>query len=176
MKGASRQTRWIYLEVHRDFSFRSAEPPDRASLVVSKSDSWHEHEPVTIELAGFKSSTTKYGTQAWHIQNTCPYGRCDSKHLASDNETLTEPTSQCAEIDCWSRSISALSNLAVNSSTRDTVNSVNRLIDTWPGDDALSTEGFEGIKANYKKLMSGLNDIKAQSDRDVKYTRVDMTS
>jgi hypothetical protein len=54
MKGASRQTRWIYLEVHRDFSFRSAEPPDRASPAVSKSDSWHE--PVTIELPRFKSS------------------------------------------------------------------------------------------------------------------------
>ena len=55
MKGASRQTRWTYLEVHRDFPFRSAEPPDRASPVVSESDSWHE--PVTIELSGFKSST-----------------------------------------------------------------------------------------------------------------------
>jgi len=72
------------------------------------------------------------------------------------------------EIDCWSRSISALSNLAVNSSTQDTVNRVNRLIATWSADDALSTEGFEGIKANYKKLVSGLNDIKTQSDRDVK--------
>lgn len=74
------------------------------------------------------------------------------------------------EIDCWSRSISALSSLAVNSSTQDTVKNVNRLIATatWPGDDALSTEGFESIKATYKKLITGLNDIKAQSDRDVK--------
>jgi hypothetical protein len=55
MKDASCQTRWTYLEVHRDFSFRSAEPPDRASPVLSKSDSWHE--PVTIELPGSKSST-----------------------------------------------------------------------------------------------------------------------
>jgi SAGA-associated factor 29 len=89
---------------------------------------------------------------------------------------LTEATSKCAEIDCWSRSISALSNLAVNSSTQETVNRVNRIITTWPPDDALSAEGFEGIKANYKKLVSGLGDIKTQSDRDVKYTRVDMTS
>ncbi|KAI0278289.1 SGF29 tudor-like domain-containing protein [Russula aff. rugulosa BPL654] len=72
------------------------------------------------------------------------------------------------EIDCWSRSISALSNLAVNSSTQDTINRVNRLIATWPADDTLSAEGFEGIKANYKKLVSGLNDIKTQSDRDAK--------
>ncbi|KAH9953344.1 SGF29 tudor-like domain-containing protein [Russula dissimulans] len=75
------------------------------------------------------------------------------------------------EIDCWSRStssISALSNLAVNSSTQETVNRVNRLISTWPADDALPAEGLEGLKANYKKLVSGLNDIKTQSDRDVK--------
>ena len=91
-------------------------------------------------------------------------------------ETLTKATCQCAEIDCWSRSLSALSNLAVNSSTQETVTRVNRLINTWSADDALSTEGFEGIKANYKKLVSGLNEIKTQSDRDVKYTRVDMTS
>ena len=89
---------------------------------------------------------------------------------------LTEAPFQCAEIDCWSRSISALSNLAVNSSTQETINRVNRLINTWSADDAPSTEGFEGIKANYKKLVSGLSDIKTQSDRDVKYTRVHMAS
>lgn len=118
--------------------------------------------------------TYYYGTEAWHIKNTSPFGRWDSIHLA--RETLTEATCQCAEIDCWSRSLSALSNLAVNSSTQETVTRVNRLINTWSADDALSTEGFEGIKANYKKLVSGLNEIKTQSDRDVKYTRVDMTS
>lgn len=75
------------------------------------------------------------------------------------------------EIDCWSHStssISALSNLAINSSTQETVNRINRLITAWPADDALPAEGLEGIKANYKKLVSGLNDIKTQSDRDVK--------
>jgi SAGA-associated factor 29 len=75
------------------------------------------------------------------------------------------------EIDCWSRStssISALSNLAINSSTPETVNRVNRLITAWPADDALPAEGLEDIKANYKKLVTGLNDIKTQSDRDVK--------
>ncbi|KAH9985073.1 SGF29 tudor-like domain-containing protein [Russula compacta] len=71
------------------------------------------------------------------------------------------------EIDCWSRSISALSNLAVNSSTQDTVNRVNRLINTWPTDDALP-EGLDGVEANYKRLVSGLHNIKTQSDRDVK--------
>jgi hypothetical protein len=55
MKGASRQTRWIYLESPPRPLFRSAEPPEHASPVVSGSDSWHE--PVTVELPGFKSST-----------------------------------------------------------------------------------------------------------------------
>jgi hypothetical protein len=84
---------------------------------------------------------------------------------------------QCSEIDCWSHatsSISALSNLALNSSTQETVARVNRLIDIWPADDAFLTEGYETIKANFKKLASGLNDIKAQSERDVKYARLDM--
>ncbi|KAI0248625.1 SGF29 tudor-like domain-containing protein [Lactifluus subvellereus] len=75
------------------------------------------------------------------------------------------------EIDCWSHaanSISALSNLAINSSTQETVSRVNRLIDMWPADDAFLTEGFETIKTNYKKLVSGLNDIKTQSDKDIK--------
>jgi len=54
------------------------------------------------------------------------------------------------------------------------VNRVNRLITAWPADDALPAEGLEGVKANYKRLVSGLNDIKTQSDRDVKYARVDI--
>jgi SAGA-associated factor 29 len=85
-------------------------------------------------------------------------------------QTLTErATCHRAEIDCWSRCLSALSNLAVNASTKETVDRVNSLIATWPADDALSTEGFEGIKED---LVSGLGDIKTESDRDVKYTRV----
>ena len=54
------------------------------------------------------------------------------------------------------------------------MNRVNRLITAWPADDALPAEGLEGVKANYKRLVSGLNDIKTQSDRDVKYARVDV--
>ncbi|KAH9992031.1 SGF29 tudor-like domain-containing protein [Russula vinacea] len=81
---------------------------------------------------------------------------------------LSKRPAPTEEIDCWSRSISALSNLAVNSTTQDTVTRVNRLIATWPADDALSTDGLEGIKASYKKLVSGLGEIKTQSDRDVK--------
>jgi hypothetical protein len=74
MKGASPQSRWTYLEVH------SAEPPDRASPVVSGSDSWLE--PLVLASRA-QDKTCWYGTEAWHIQNTCPYRRWDSKHLAT---------------------------------------------------------------------------------------------
>jgi SAGA-associated factor 29 len=87
---------------------------------------------------------------------------------------LTDVSSKFSEIDCWSHatsSISALSNLALNSSTQETIARVNRLIDLWPADDAFPAEGLETIRTNYKKLVSGLNDIKAQSEGDAKYTR-----
>lgn len=45
---------------------------------------------------------------------------------------------------------------------------MNRLISAWPADDALPAEGLEGIKANYKKLVAGLKEIKTQSDQDAK--------
>ncbi|KAH9168466.1 SGF29 tudor-like domain-containing protein [Lactarius sanguifluus] len=74
------------------------------------------------------------------------------------------------EIECWSHSISALSNLEVNSSTPETVGRVNRLITTWPTDDAFPADGFESVnlKSNYKKLATGLKEIKTQSDSDIK--------
>lgn len=75
------------------------------------------------------------------------------------------------EIDCWSQSttsIAALSNLAVNSSTQETVDRVNQLIATLPADDAFPADGFEGVKSNYRKLASGLKEIKMQSDKDTK--------
>lgn len=75
------------------------------------------------------------------------------------------------EIDCWSHattSIAALSNLAVNSSTLETVDRVNQLIDTLPADDAFPADGFESVKSNYRKLALGLKEIKMQSDKDTK--------
>jgi hypothetical protein len=75
------------------------------------------------------------------------------------------------EIDCWScltrGSIFVLSNLAINLSTPETVNRVNHPITAWPMDHTLPAEGLEGIKANYKKPVSGLDDIKTQVDQDI---------
>jgi SAGA-associated factor 29 len=50
----------------------------------------------------------------------------------------------------------------------DTVGRVNRLISAWPQDDALPTEGYQGVKAIRKKLDSGLREIKSQADSEVK--------
>ncbi|KAH9045004.1 SGF29 tudor-like domain-containing protein [Lactarius hengduanensis] len=71
------------------------------------------------------------------------------------------------EIDYWSHSISALSNLA-NSSTPETVGRVNRLIATWPADDAFPADGFESVNLKSKKLATGLREIKTESDSDIK--------
>jgi len=48
------------------------------------------------------------------------------------------------------------------------------LIDTWAVDDSFPPDGFESVKSIYKKLVSGLNEIKTQSDRDLKYTSLDL--
>ncbi|KAI0057796.1 hypothetical protein BV25DRAFT_1872264 [Artomyces pyxidatus] len=75
------------------------------------------------------------------------------------------------EVECWSHattSLSALSNLSVNSATQDTIGRVNRLILAWPTDETIPAEGIDGVKTVHKKLVSGLNEIKTSSERDVK--------
>ena len=65
----------------------------------------------------------------------------------------------------------------MNSSTQETVDRVNQLIATLPADDAFPADGFGSVKSNYRKLesmKSGLNDIKTQSDGDIKCTSLDL--
>ena len=64
----------------------------------------------------------------------------------------------------------------MNTSTQKTVDGVNQLIATLPADDAFPADGFESIKSNYKKLTSGLKEIKMQSDKDIKYPSLDLLS
>jgi SAGA-associated factor 29 len=49
----------------------------------------------------------------------------------------------------------------------ETVNRVNRLITAWPQGDSMPAEGYEGVKAVYKKLRSGLNEIQTQAKAEV---------
>jgi len=71
------------------------------------------------------------------------------------------------EIECWSQATSYISALS-SSSTQETVDRVNQLIASLPADDAFPADGFGGVRSNYKKLASGLEDIKTQSDREKK--------
>lgn len=73
-----------------------------------------------------------------------------------------------AEVDYWARtyqSMASLSKSASSTNLSDTVHRVNRLISAWPTDD-MPPDGIAGVKELHKKLASGLNDIKANSERD----------
>ncbi|KAI0269938.1 SGF29 tudor-like domain-containing protein [Gloeopeniophorella convolvens] len=75
------------------------------------------------------------------------------------------------EIEVWSRasgSISALSSPAPNSTTQDPIGRVNKLIATWPVNDALPADGLESIRSIKERLVAGLNEVKVQCDRDMK--------
>lgn len=54
-----------------------------------------------------------------------------------------------------------------NPGTSETIGRVNRLLSAWPADDNLPAEGYESVKTLYKKLTTGLNDIKTTAERDV---------
>jgi len=81
---------------------------------------------------------------------------------------ISKRPASAEEMDCWTKSVSALSNLEVNTSTQETVDSVNQLIATLPADDAFSADGFESVKSKYRKLAADLKEIKMQSDKDIK--------
>lgn len=75
-----------------------------------------------------------------------------------------------AELECWSHasaSLNKLHDMYRDNKPAETVGRVNRLISAWPQDDALPTEGYEGVKTVYKKLQSGLREIKSQADIEV---------
>ncbi|PFH53901.1 hypothetical protein AMATHDRAFT_136099 [Amanita thiersii Skay4041] len=79
------------------------------------------------------------------------------------------PTSE--ELDCWSRTAESLRTLAnkyASATTCETIGRVNRLISTWPIDDAVPAEGLEGVKTIHKKLVSGIAEIKSASDDELK--------
>ena len=78
MKGASGQTRWIYLEVHTETASLSERRTAgtrvtgcvRVRLVTRTSDN-----PSFLDSKSSTLLAHHYGTQARHIKTTCPYGR-----------------------------------------------------------------------------------------------------
>jgi len=76
------------------------------------------------------------------------------------------------EVECWahaSESLSILSTLYANSNTTETIGRVNRLINAWPPDDTPPAEGIGHMKTVQHKLSSGLSDIIAACDQEIKY-------
>ncbi|THH27998.1 hypothetical protein EUX98_g6199 [Antrodiella citrinella] len=75
------------------------------------------------------------------------------------------------EVEYWSHaaaSLSTLSSLYATQESSDTIGRVNRLISAWPINDTLPAEGFDSVKTNYNKLISGLKEIKTTAERDAK--------
>ncbi|KAI0822258.1 SGF29 tudor-like domain-containing protein [Trametes gibbosa] len=73
------------------------------------------------------------------------------------------------ELECWSQAAASLSKLSTMLSEHerdDTVGRVHRLFSGWPADDTLPSDGMDHVKSLYKKLTSGLNEIKATAEKD----------
>jgi SAGA-associated factor 29 len=74
-------------------------------------------------------------------------------------------------LDCWehaAKSLTTLSTIYSDAAAIETIGRVNRLISVWPADETLPAQGLDNVKVIYKKLSSGLDEIKATSDKEVK--------
>ena len=73
------------------------------------------------------------------------------------------------EVDCWSQaaaSLNKLSTMLTEQERDDTIGRVHRLLSQWPSDDSLPSEGIDGVKSIYRKLVSGLTEVKANAEKD----------
>lgn len=71
----------------------------------------------------------------------------------------------------WTACADSLKQISAAYSSEETVEligKINRLISGWPQDDVLPAEGIDGVRNVYKKLASGLKEIKDSADRDAK--------
>ncbi|KAJ7644127.1 SGF29 tudor-like domain-containing protein [Roridomyces roridus] len=102
--------------------------------------------------------------------------RTISTRPASSEGTAALPTACSSihprsEFDCWSHAATSLKHLSSIYSTpasAEAVPRVNRLISVWPADETLPAQGLDNVKQIYRKLSSGLEEIKATSEREVK--------
>ncbi|KIJ64434.1 hypothetical protein HYDPIDRAFT_132292 [Hydnomerulius pinastri MD-312] len=82
----------------------------------------------------------------------------------------TRPASS-EEIEYWShatKSLGTLSSIYASPSSVETIGRVNRLIAAWPTDDSLATEGYDTLKANYKRLSSALKEVRRNAEDEIK--------
>ncbi|KAI0702310.1 SGF29 tudor-like domain-containing protein [Cytidiella melzeri] len=90
--------------------------------------------------------------------------------MANRRGPQTRPASS-EEIDCWSRASESLTRLSTvygNQESNETIGRVNRLLLAWPTDDVAPAEGFDNLKNTYKKLTSGLSEIKNNADKEAR--------
>ncbi|KAI0770327.1 SGF29 tudor-like domain-containing protein [Fomes fomentarius] len=74
------------------------------------------------------------------------------------------------EVDCWTQAtvqLNKLSAMLTEQERDDAIGRVHRLLSQWPSDDSLPTEGIDGVKSIYKKLLSGFNEVKTNAEKDV---------
>jgi SAGA-associated factor 29 len=74
------------------------------------------------------------------------------------------------EIECWTQAVDSLRTLSkvyASPATVDTIGRVNRLFSTWPTDEALPADGYDGLKSLSKKIQSGLQDIQRTAQKEV---------
>lgn len=64
----------------------------------------------------------------------------------------------------------------IYASPSEAVGRVNRLIASWPSDDMLPAEGFDGVKPVYKKLVSGLQELKSNAEKESQYVALKLTA
>ncbi|KAL5520121.1 hypothetical protein ACEPAG_1781 [Sanghuangporus baumii] len=87
---------------------------------------------------------------------------------------LTQRPASTEELQCWTHAMAKLNacrETYENPSTLDAMNRVNRSIAAWPfsnGENGEPLESFETIKATYKKLSSGLTEIKEAAEVEAK--------
>jgi len=73
------------------------------------------------------------------------------------------------EVERWSHARSAVTSLNdMYANPSEAIGRVNRLIASWPSDDTLPAEGFEGVKIVHKKLVSGLQELKNNAEKETK--------
>ena len=85
------------------------------------------------------------------------------------------PTNFCffpikLEVEFWSHARASVTSLnGIYAGPPEAVGRVNRLISSWPSDDTLPAEGFDEVKKVYKKLVSGLQELEMNAEREIKY-------
>lgn len=76
------------------------------------------------------------------------------------------------ELQWWSAAADALKQISSEKDAAETIGRVNRLLSAWPQDDVLPAEGYDSVKGLYRKVNTGLKEIKDSAERDVKYVRL----